>query len=184
MKKPRIYGHESRLRAALMRATRSGEELLAQTEGTRKRMKLVEESKLDALAIEQQWEADFRRWFMSTGNLLFKYLQEQLNPPWNSASGEDDVLPTLSNGLPPDDGKPRHSIGIDNGEAWLSKTLDELRELQVALGEPKKVTARTKEPSRRSLLSLLSNPVVVVLGIIGSVASVVGLVLAIIVLSH
>lgn len=181
MKKPRIYGSETRCRAVLTRSIRSGEELLAQTVGVRRRMKLVEKSRLDALVIEQQWEADFRRWFNSTGHSLVKYLQEQLNPSWSAAPGDEEVLPVLSAGLPPDDGKPRHSIGIDNGEEWLSKTLDELRELESALGPSGAPTPRAQSRQRESLFT---KPVWVVIGVVGSVASVAGVVLAIIALWH
>jgi hypothetical protein len=136
MPKPRIYGDEPRFRAALTRAIGSGEDLLAQADGYRERMKLVEGDTLESFAIEKQYEAAFRKWFMGTGKELFKYLQEQLNPPWNSAPEDQDVLPVLSHGLPPDDGKPRHSIGLDNSKDWLSKTLDELRDLAAQFPAP------------------------------------------------
>lgn len=150
MTRPRIYGDEARFRTALTRAIRSGEALLAQSEGYRRRMKLAEGSPLDVLTIEKEWEAAFRRWFMGTGNALFKFLQEQLNPSWNAAAEDEHVLPTLSNGLPPDDDKPRHRIGIDNGEEWLSKTLDELRALAVEIKPPTRARMR---PRRESFLS-------------------------------
>jgi len=53
MAKPRIFGEVFRW-ATLTRAIRSGEALLAQTEGVRRRMKLVEGSRLDELAIEEE----------------------------------------------------------------------------------------------------------------------------------
>lgn len=37
-------------------------------------------------------------------------------------------------GLPPDDGKPRHTVALANGVAWLKEALKQLRELQAALG--------------------------------------------------
>jgi hypothetical protein len=180
MKKPRIYGSEDRFRAALARSIKSGEELLDQTEGARRRMQLAGDSRLDALAIEEAWERHFRRWFNGTGRALAKYLQEELvglptglRPEPNAKA--EDVLPVLGAGLPPADGKPRHTIGVDNGEAWLSKTLDELRELQSALGHPTTSTPRVQGGPRESLLT---KPVWLALGILGSVASVVGVVLA------
>jgi hypothetical protein len=186
MKKPRIYGSEARFRAALTRSVRIGEELLDQTEGVRRRMQLVGESRMDALAVEEAWERDFRRWFNGTGRALAKYLQEQLVGvpkglrPDPNAEGED-LLPVLGAGLPPDDGKLRHTIGIDNGEVWLSKTLDELRELQSALGQP---NAPARPASERSRDSFFTKPVWLALGVVGSVASIVGVVLAIIALWH
>jgi hypothetical protein len=171
MTKPRIYGNEARFRTALTRSIRSGEELLAQVEGTRNRMKLVDES--DALVIDQGWERDFRRWFNATGRSLAKYLQDQLAE-----------LPLLSDGLPPDDGKPRHSIGIENGEEWLSKTLDELRALAAEfppLARARTSTKASASDTRTWRDSLLTNPWVTALG---SVASVVGLVIAVYLLLH
>jgi hypothetical protein len=187
MTKPRIYGDEARFRAALTRAIRSGEALLAQTDGVRERMKLAQGSKLDEIAIEQEWEGAFRRWFNATGNALVKFLQEQLNPSWNSAPGDDEVLSTLSNGLPPDDGKPRHSIGIESGEEWLSKTLDELRTLAAEFPPPARARTSTKasaSDTRTRRESLLTNPWVIGLGVLGSGASVVGLVIAVVLLLH
>ena len=62
-------------------------------------------------------------------------------------------FPCSGLGLPPADGKPRHTIHIDNGEAWLSKTVDELRELQSALGHPTTSTPRGQRAPRESLLT-------------------------------
>lgn len=159
MPQPRIYGDETRFRAALTRAIRSGEDLLAQADGYRQRMKLVEDDRLESLAIEKQYEAAFRKWFMGTGKALFKYLQEQLNPPWNSAPEDQDVLPVLSNGLPPDDGKPRHSIGLDNSEDWLSKALDELRDLAAHFPAPAPAP-RDKASASPRHESFVSKPIV------------------------
>ena len=146
MPKPRIYGDETRFRAALTRAIRSGEDLLVQADGYRQRMKLVDGDRLESFAIEKQYEAAFRKWFMGTGKTLFKYLQE-LNPPWNSAPEDQDVLPVLSNGLPPDDGK-----------AWVSKTLDELRDLAAQFPAPAPAPRTKASASRHE--SFVSKPVV------------------------
>jgi hypothetical protein len=43
------------------------------------------------------------------------------------------VMPALFYGLPPDTGKPRHWIGLENGEPWLRKALEELREFKLRL---------------------------------------------------
>lgn len=159
MPEPRIYGDETRFRAALTRAISSGEDLLAQADGYRQRMKLVESDTFESLAIEKQYEDAFRKWFMGTGRALFKYLQEQLNPPWNSAPEDQDVLPVLSNGLPPDDGKPRHNIGLDNSKDWLSKTLDELRGLAAQFPAPAPAR-RTRAVTSSWHESFVSKPIV------------------------
>jgi len=66
------------------------------------------------------------------------YLQEQF----------EEVLPVLSLGLPPDTGKPRHFVGLDNGEPWLRKALHELQELQAALGVRRGVATAEPPPAR------------------------------------
>jgi hypothetical protein len=85
LEKPRIYGSEAGFRSAVARSIRSGEDLLAQTEGARNRMSLAG-SREAALVIEQEWERDFRRWFNRTGKALAQYLQEQLVGVPNAAS--------------------------------------------------------------------------------------------------
>jgi hypothetical protein len=153
-----------------------------QVAGVRKQMERAGDS-WDRFGIEEAWEAEFRRWFNGTGRALHKYLREQLaGTPGQMRAGvypplsEDDALPTLAVGLPPDDG--RHTIHIDEGEEWLRKTLDELRELQSVLA-PAKPRANTKQlpapPPRRSHWV----PSWWKLGAAGSIASLVGVPLAI-----
>src|SRR4051812_45455656 len=111
MARPRIYGDEAQFRRALTRSIRNGQTLLDQVEGVRRRIKVVEGSSYETFVIEQDWESAFRRWFNATGRALAPFLQDQLMPPW--VGGDDEgVLPTLSAGLPPDSGKPRHRIGL------------------------------------------------------------------------
>jgi len=81
------------------------------------------------------------RWFNATGNSL---VQEQLDPSWNPLQATKKCCQRFSNGLPSDDRKPRHSIGIDNGEEWLSKSLDELRALAVELKPPSGAQVRPR----------------------------------------
>jgi hypothetical protein len=178
MEKPRIYGSEASFRVSLARSIRSGEDLLAQTQGARNRMRLAGSSG-DALLIEKEWEQNFRRWFNRTGAALAQYLQEQLvrvprGLRADTDSGGEGLLPVLGAGLPPDDGKPRHSIGIDNGEEWLSKTLDELHELESALGPSK---PRATGQASRPPVPFFGRPLWLAVGALGAVASVVGLVL-------
>lgn len=92
-------------------------------------------------------------------------------------AGGEDLLPVLGAGLPPDDGKPRHAIGIDNGEEWLSNTLDELRRLESALGPS---GAPATGHAHRSSAPFFGRPIWLAVGAAGAVASIVGLVLTII----
>jgi hypothetical protein len=180
MEKPVIYGDEGRFRAAVTRAINSGDDLLAQAEGVRKQIGQAGDG-WDRYAIEEAWEADFRRWFMGTGRTLVRYLREQfagslsqmragVHPPLS----EDDGLPTLAAGLPPDDG--RHTIHLDEGEEWLRKTLDELRELQSVLAPPKRRGATEQPPPRKRSRWV---PSWWKLGTAGSIASLVGVPLAV-----
>lgn len=119
----------------MSRYIRSGEALLDQAEGVRKQLAALPETAgprpLAAFAIEEAWARDFRRWYESVGRGLYRYLHDQFL----------DVLPILANGLPPDTGKPRHHIGVDNGEEWLGVTVDELKTFQNALGVKRSVAA-------------------------------------------
>jgi hypothetical protein len=95
----------------LARYIKSGEELLDQADGVRKRMNDVPEDQEERRAslirfrIEDEWATRFRKWFITARKGMGSYLQEQY----------EDVLPALYNGLPPDRGKPRHHIGLENG---------------------------------------------------------------------
>lgn len=189
METPRIYGDESRFRAAVTRAINSGEDLLAQVEGVRKLMRAAGDNRMEAYAIERGWEEEFRAWFNRTGKGLHKYLREQLigvprgmrlPPP---GEDEPELMPTLGAGIPPDTGKPRHVIHIDEGEEWLRRTLAELRDLQSVVAPPPKA----KPPRRQSAMEIVAPPTRWSwlrpswwkLGTAGSVASLVGVPLAI-----
>jgi hypothetical protein len=74
--------------------------------------------------IEDVWATPVRRWFGAAGKTMNGYLQEQL----------EDVLGVIARGLPPPTGKPRHHFGLENGEPRLRRAVEELRELQAALG--------------------------------------------------
>jgi len=108
VERPRIYGSEKNFRAALRRYVASGEELLAQAEGTRKRIAVILEERGGDITwkyeIEALWVRDLRRWSVNAARTLGRYLQDQTEP-----------LPTIAWGLPPDTGKPRHYVGVDNG---------------------------------------------------------------------
>ena len=184
MEKPRINGDESRFRTAVTRAINSGDDLLAQVEGVRKLMQAAGDSPAEARAIETAWEADFRAWFNRTGNALHKYLREQLvgvprglRPP--GLNDAPEVLPVLGAGLPPDIGKPRHVIHINEGEEWLRHALDELRELQSVLTPPKRSAGkRAPEPVPPARGSWF-RPSWWKLGTAGSIASLVGVALGV-----
>lgn len=99
--------------------------MLAQSEGVQKRMEEVPDGWERSL-IESEWASSFRKWFDTTRRGIGPYLQEQFK----------EVLRVFFYGLPPDSGKPRHWIGLENGVPWLEHALDELRELQTSLGGP------------------------------------------------
>lgn len=120
----------------MTRLIKGAEELLDQAVGTRNRIAADPESVM-ALALEMAWVKDVRRWFGTAGPTMGRYLQEQ-----------HDILPVIANGLPPDTGKPRHRIGLENGEPWLRKALEELRALQVVLGVRRGVATAAPAPAR------------------------------------
>jgi hypothetical protein len=139
--RPRIYGDESRCRAAVKRYLRAADELLDQAVGVERRLAAVADHRLAefyAIDIQDQWEKDVRRWFSITRQGMAKYLQDQLGR----------TLPVLAAGLPPDDGKPRHTIALDNGVPWLKKAENELRDFQGALGIRRGVGAVAPAPAR------------------------------------
>lgn len=140
MKRPRIYGSEGRCNAAVARYVRGAEELLDQAEGVRNRMAALTGSlaEFHAITIESEWEQDVRRWFKSARRGMGKYLQEQL----------EEVLPALTYGLPPDTGKPRHRIALDNGVPWLKEAYDQLQGLRAVLGVRRGVAAAAPAPAR------------------------------------
>lgn len=134
---PRIYGNESKCRAAVARYIARAEELLDQAQGVKKRL-AAEDNSIWGSMLEYPWVEDFRRWFRNAYRGLQPYLQDQL----------EDVLPLLSIGLPPDTGKPRHHIGLDNGEPWLREVRDELVEFQGLLGVRRNVGEVAPIPAR------------------------------------
>lgn len=140
MKRPRVYGSETKCRAALARYIEGAEELLDQAVGVRSRVAAFarEDALLMAFFAESEWEQQVRRWFDAARQALMRYLQDQLK----------DVMPVLDRGLPPADGKPRHRVGLDNGEPWLKKALEEMRELQAALGVKRGVATKAPAPAR------------------------------------
>jgi hypothetical protein len=141
MNRPRIYGSETRCRAAVTRFIGRAEDLLDQAIGARNQMAALSDTRRDtpkAFSIESAWGEEVRRWFSVARRGMGPYLQKQF----------EDVLPVLSLGLPPDTGKSRHFVGLDNGEPWLRKALHELQELQAALGVRRGVATAEPPPAR------------------------------------
>jgi hypothetical protein len=114
---------------------------------------------------------------------LVKYLRDQFGgslaamragvyPPLS----EEDGMPTLSAGLPPDDG--RHTIHLDEGEEWLRHTLDELRTLRSTLTPAKRAGARRVAPEQ--VAEPASHGFLFWLGIAGAVASIIGLIIVVV----
>jgi hypothetical protein len=126
VKRPRVYRSETKCRAAAARYIESAEELLDQAVGVRNRVAAMARNKdmLSAFLAESEWEKQVRRCFKTAREGMMRYLQDQLG----------GFAPVLALGLPPDTGKPRHRVGLDNGEPWLKKALEELQEVQAALG--------------------------------------------------
>jgi hypothetical protein len=89
-----------------------------------------------AFVIEDEWARRVHRSFSAAARGLGPYLQEQTQ-----------VLPVIALGLPPDTGKPRHEIGLEN-EPWLTKAIDELRALQDVLGVGRDIGKEAPAPAR------------------------------------
>jgi hypothetical protein len=158
VKRPRIYGSETNCRRAIARYIKSGAELLDQATGVQKRMDDVPDVGNPAYRrslIEDEWATRFRKWFNTARPGMGQYLQDQF----------ETVLPVLFYGLPPETGKPRHHIGLDNGVPWLKHALDELRELQTALGGPttRRVATPTQTASAPEKTRLINHPWIVTL---------------------
>jgi hypothetical protein len=140
VKRPRIYGNETRCRAAVARYIESAEEILDQADGVRKRIAALSERGLGpgmAFSIEEEWGNEVRRRLLLARRNLGPYLQDQF----------EEVLPTVA-GVPPDTGKPRHTIVFANGEPNLRRAVSELRELQDALGVRRGVATTAPPPAR------------------------------------
>jgi hypothetical protein len=134
VQRPRVYGNETKLRSAVARHIETGEELLDQGTGVRNRLTAIVEQRdmtsadvLTAVLTSKHgwgWDGELRKWARSAGKTMATYLADQF----------DAKAPVLARGLPPDTGKPRHTITLDNGQEWLRLALEELRQLQAALG--------------------------------------------------
>lgn len=138
---PRIYGSEANARKAIARYLSSGDELLDQAIGVQARVDEAaqrDRSPLVEWAIEAEWVKDTRRWFAKARTSLGKYFQDQML----------EALPVITFGLPPDTGKPRHHIGLENGVPWLNHALVELRAVQDALGVARDVARTASVPAR------------------------------------
>lgn len=139
MNRPRIYGNERKCKALITRYIASADDLLDQAEGVRNRVTATEDPEsIVAFSMELDWGKDFRQWFIRTWRGMSKYLQD----------GMPGALPVLAAGLPPDSGKPRHTIVLDNGVPWLREARGELDALRAALGAHRGVTAHASAPAR------------------------------------
>ena len=143
VRRPRIYGSDTRCRAALARYISRGDELLDEAVGVRNRLRAWDEladasAMADGYLAQKEWGDDFRKWMAQGRRAMSGYLQEQLF----------DVLPVLARGLPPETGKPRHTITLDNGEPWLRNAVEQLRDMQAALGVKRDVANAAPAPAR------------------------------------
>jgi hypothetical protein len=124
MKRPRVYGNEGKCKALLARYIAGADELLDQAEGVRNRVNAIgDPDSIAGFSMELAWGRDFRQWFGRSWRGMSKYLQDEM----------PGALPVLSAGLPPDSGKPRHTIVLENGVPWLREARDELDALRTTL---------------------------------------------------
>jgi hypothetical protein len=133
VKRPTIYGDATKLRRTLAQYIGRGQELLHQGRGVRNRIEAMPaDEALARFQAEQEWVKDVRRWRRNIIDTLGRYLGEQAD------SVLDAVLRVQ---LPPDTGKPRHHLGVDNLEPWLAGDIAGLKELQASLGVTRDVGA-------------------------------------------
>jgi hypothetical protein len=151
--RPHIYGDEKKARAALARQIARGEELLSRAGGVQKRIdqakakakaktrpkaspspksrpRTAQESLLglrltlrpltpvDDEFIAGEWIRDVDKWSERTRRVMRDYLEDQFV----------DVMPTVAEGL------PYKTSMLDGGSTWLRKAIDELQQVQAALG--------------------------------------------------
>lgn len=131
---PRVYGNPKKLRSSLARYINRGEELLDEAQGVRRRMEAMSESQrksLDTWVAEQAWVEDVKRWRWNGRSVMRRALGE---------AAEEEV-PVFLEPLPPETGKPRHTMRVSNMEPWLREALGDLRSLQARIGVSRNVTA-------------------------------------------
>lgn len=160
-KRPHIYGDEKKARAALARQIARGDELLSQAPGVRNRivqaqatqrarakkspptatgpfsLRLVENYDLGDY-IAGEWVRQMRSWRERTQRVMRDYLQEQFV----------ETLPALVAAVSPLADKPRYHVSLDNGEPWLRTAVDELRQMQAALGVQRVIAPSPPAPTR------------------------------------
>jgi hypothetical protein len=140
VERPTVYGDATKLRRTLARHIDRGQELLDQARALRKRIEAIPpENRLARLMADQDWVKDVRRWRHNVIDTLGRYLGEQ---------AEEVLDEVLRVQLPPDTGKPRHHLGLDNLEPWLAEDIAGLRQLQAALGVSRDVGAGAPPPGR------------------------------------
>ena len=144
MSPPRVYGDSGSFQRTLKRHIAKGEALLDEGLGAQNQIDALppEEVRRLSYLIEEQWEREFRRWFATARRQLVRHLRDQF----------PGVGPVFAAGLPPDDGKPRHRIGLTNGREWLAKAIEELSELRSSVGDATTAArgASPMTPSRNS----------------------------------
>jgi hypothetical protein len=131
MKRPRIYGDETKCRRAVARYLRDADDLLDQAEGARNRIRAIAERdvtkrlEMVEVAVGGTWRKDLDRWHDRCREGMRRYLQDQF----------ETVLPGIASHLPRDWSKAGvMMVTLDDGVPWLTHARDDLRELQAALG--------------------------------------------------
>jgi len=157
-KRPHIYGDETKARGALARQIARGEELLTQAVGVQKRIdqfnarirasaprpktttsvrgiqlesRPMTSSELDAW-VARDWIRDVDAWSERALRAMRSYLQGQFS----------EVLPTVANGF------PYKAHTLDGATLWLRKAVDELQQMQAALGVQRAIAPSPPAPTR------------------------------------
>jgi hypothetical protein len=131
--RPRLYGDESRIKAALARHIASASDLLDRLEGVKSLMRAAYggPNGIAASLREMDWTEEVSRWRTRVHRMLLR----------NLAGDAPAILPTLTRDWPPETGKPRHARTIDWVEPWLRDSLTELLALKDLLGVTRGVAA-------------------------------------------
>lgn len=148
MKRPHVYGDESKCKSAVARYIRSAGDLIDEAKGVRKRLKdagLLGEFEL----LGSGWEERVMSWAGSARRGLRRFLQDQT----------EDVLPELHSGPPkpapvvappgerPSLTRKREVNVLDVAVPWLESARDELEVLRATLGVRRDVSVAAPRPT-------------------------------------
>jgi hypothetical protein len=144
---PQVYGDTKAFKRTLDRYIHSGGALLDQARGVNEFKKKVETETaaspnirpyLVKLIAETDWLEQVERWRFNANRVMRRHLLSQLQ----------DILPTVSAPIPPEDGKPRHARNVEVMEPWLREAVGELVALRETLGIARNVSVTAPPVSR------------------------------------